>query len=111
MEDDALVALDLAEMLEELGHEVVGPFMTPARAMSACRSADVDFAVLDFNLGGRTSEPLADALLERSVPFAFLTGYRRDSLPAGYRDHVVLQKPVHLPALREALDAAGARRD
>lgn len=108
VEDEALVALDLADMLEDLGHQVVGPFMTSATALPACRFASVDFAVLDFNLGGQTSETLADALAERAIPFVFLTGYRQGSLPQGYRDFVVLQKPVHLPALRAAIDAAAA---
>jgi CheY-like chemotaxis protein len=110
VEDEALVGLDLADMLEELGHDVVGPFMTSATALSACRFASIDFAVLDFNLGTQTSEPLADALVEREIPFAFLTGYRQDSLPEGYRNFVLLQKPVHLPALRRAMDAAAAQR-
>ncbi len=107
VEDDALVALDLADLLNDLGHDVVGPFGALATACPACRNEAMDFALLDFNLGGETSAPLADRLAERLIPFVFLTGYRPGSLPARFREAAVLSKPVHPAVLARVLDTEG----
>jgi DNA-binding NarL/FixJ family response regulator len=94
VEDDALVALDLADVIRALGHEVVGPFPSAETAMSASRSDRVDYGLLDFNLGATTSAAVADTLLDRGTPFAFVTGYRPDVLPERFRRVTVLAKPV-----------------
>ena len=52
-------------------------------------------AVLDVNLNGQMSYPIAHALAARGVPFVFSTGYDKDSLLDGYRTFPVLQKPFH----------------
>ncbi|MDG4650202.1 response regulator [Roseibacterium sp. SDUM158017] len=104
VEDEALVGLDLADTLQELGHEVLGPLLTVGRAMPFCRAEHADFAILDFNLGRETSEPLADALAGEGVPFVFLTGYRPDALPARFRDRPILQKPLHPAILARVID-------
>ncbi len=76
VEDEALIALDLKRTLERMGHEVIGPFSSSGDAVSAANRKIVDLALLDVNLGdGDTSVPVAQTLAERSVPFAFLTGY------------------------------------
>lgn len=106
VEDDALVALDLADLLRELGHDVAGPYSTVRSALAGCRSGAVDFAILDFNLGQETSAPIADELTARGLPFTFVTGYRRASLPDAYRDAPLLSKPVSTRALAEAIARA-----
>ena len=60
-------------------------------------------AVLDISLDGQRSYPVADALEARGVPFAFLTGYGRDSLPSRYRFHTMLQKPFEQFELGDVL--------
>ena len=52
-------------------------------------------AVLDVNLNGEMSYPIADALVARNVPFVFVTGYDKDRMLDGYQTFSVLQKPFH----------------
>ncbi len=76
LEDEFLVALDLADQLEVAGFRVSGPFTTASDALSSIDQSPPAAAVLDVNLGGdKTSEPVALALQEQSIPFVFLTGY------------------------------------
>ena len=63
----------------------------------------LDAAVLDINLNGQMSYPVADALVARRVPFLFATGYGRDSVTNGYRSFPMLQKPFRLLELFDAL--------
>lgn len=105
LEDEILLAMDLADTLEARGHEVMGPFSTAEHAIRACADEKPDAALLDFNLGdGATSEPVADHLMAEQVPFVFLTGYRRDSLPERYSDTQIVEKPVSTGRLEELLN-------
>jgi two-component SAPR family response regulator len=106
VEDDALVALDLADMVADLGHDVVGPFTSVSAALPFCQSEHIDFAVIDFNLGRETSEKIADRLREQSILFVFLTGYRSSSLPDRFQDCCIVSKPVHSAKLQEAIETA-----
>jgi DNA-binding NarL/FixJ family response regulator len=104
VEDDALVALDLADMLRDQGYEVVGPVASVAAALGHCRGGPVDLGLLDFNLGGETSAVLADELTSRGIKFVFVSGYRRESLPARFRETPVLSKPVSPTVLLRAIE-------
>jgi DNA-binding response OmpR family regulator len=78
VEDDPLIALDLATTLEDAGATVVGPCASVAKALSflgetSARPA-VEGAVLDFDLRGETSAPIAKLLKSRGIPFIFHTG-------------------------------------
>lgn len=103
VEDDVLIALDLAMMIEEEGHEVVGPFHDAPSAVRACESLLPDFALLDYNLAGHSSEPVADCLLRHNVRFAFLTGHGPRHLPPRFQEVPVLQKPISGRALADSL--------
>ena len=66
VEDEALIAMVLADSLEDGGHEVVGPAATMAEALALCEAAPPELAVLDVNLGdGSNGVDVARALLER----------------------------------------------
>lgn len=105
LEDEILLAIDLAETLEARGHEIMGPFSTAAHAIRACTDEKPDVALLDFNLGNdATSEPVADHLTAERVPFVFLTGYRRDFLPKRFSDTPIAEKPVSTGRLDELLN-------
>ena len=93
VEDEALLALHLEDLLTDLGHQVVGHAMRVDVAMELARAGDIDFAILDINVAGTKSFPVADILCERSVPFTFATGYGAEGLMDGYRDFPVLRKP------------------
>jgi CheY-like chemotaxis protein len=104
IEDEMLVAMLLEDMLADLGCTVVGSAARVEQALAMIEAAgSLDAAVLDVNLNGQKSYSVADALVARSVPFAFATGYGQDSLMNGYRRFPLLQKPFKLLELGNAV--------
>jgi len=106
VEDEPFVALDICSCLATAGCEVVGPAGALPEAKALIEQDHFDAALLDLNLEGQTSEELARALTHKNIPFAFLTGYRRSSLPPAFRDCIMLSKPFgreQLVAVAEAL--------
>jgi CheY-like chemotaxis protein len=105
VEDEALVAMLLEDMLIDLGCTVVGIAGNIPDALSRLVNTDADGAVLDVNLGGEMVFPVADALAARGTPFVFATGYGRTGLDERYPRAPVLTKPYSRDALAEALAA------
>lgn len=105
VEDEALVAMLLEQMLEELGCVVVNLSGTVAQALDQVDKVapKVDVAILDVNLGGERVYPVADALAARDVPFMFATGYGPEGLDDLYPDRTVLSKPYVEASLVNAL--------
>lgn len=93
VEDEMMVSMLIEDMLSDLGCEVVGPASRIEDALELVKSAVIDCAVLDVNLGGQPIFPLADVLRERGAPFAFATGYGDAGLREVDRGTPVLQKP------------------
>jgi CheY-like chemotaxis protein len=93
VEDENLVALLLEDMLAELGHTVVGPVARLDKALETVQLEAFDVAILDVNINGEESYPIAEALAARGIPFVFSTGYGKKSLPAPYSERPALQKP------------------
>ncbi len=95
VEDETLVAMLLEDMIADLGGAVVGAASRVGRALDLVRElgSEIDLAVLDVNLGGEEVFPVAAALAEAGVPFAFSTGYGSAGLPEGWRNRPTLQKP------------------
>jgi chemotaxis family two-component system sensor kinase Cph1 len=103
VEDDHLVATVLAEQLEAIGYEVVGPALKMAEAEDLAQEASFDAALVDLNLSGSLATPIADILSRRQIPFLFVTGY--NELPIrSYRDVGVLHKPFPVTDLRNAIE-------
>lgn len=75
VEDEGLLALTALMALEEAGADVVGPAATLVHGLEHARADPIDAAVLDVNLRGEISFPIADALSDRGIPFLFATGY------------------------------------
>lgn len=104
VEDDALIAMELGERLDEMGYAVLGPAMTLAEAEAAAQGERPDAALLDANLAGHSSVGVAAALAARGVPVAFCTGYDEvRNLPAELKTAPVLTKPVSDDKLLAAL--------
>lgn len=103
VEDDWLIAQDLSEEVEEAGYDVLGPAHTVPQALALLQDGNPDGAILDVNLRGETSYQIAKVLAERRIPFVFLTGYASDQLRSGFRDALLLNKPVLVPELRTTL--------
>src|SRR5664280_1571579 len=100
VEDEMIVAWLLEDMLTDLGCAVIGPAGNVNQALAMIEAEAIDVAVLDVNLNGQLSYPIADAL---AAPFVFSTGYDKDRMLEGYRTCPVLQKPYHRSELSDML--------
>jgi CheY-like chemotaxis protein len=107
VEDEVLVGMLIEEMLRELGYEIAGLSTHLDQAVALARAASFDIALLDINLNGQQSFPVADAVRARGLPFLFATGYGSRIVPDPYRDVPILQKPFSLAELKGALERAG----
>ena len=94
VEDEPLIAMMMADMLTEFDFDVLGPFSTVAKAISAVDQAIVQVALLDVNLAGEMVYPLASRLRELGVPFIFMTGYSAESIESRFMEAPILKKPV-----------------
>jgi two-component sensor histidine kinase/CheY-like chemotaxis protein len=103
-EDEPIVALDVAAMLEDLGYELFAVCHTLDEAIAAVSNDSPDIALLDANLVGQSSLPLAEMLHARRVPVIFATGYQRlPELPESLSDAPILTKPLSRAPLVAAL--------
>jgi DNA-binding response OmpR family regulator len=107
VEDDVLIGMMVADMLAELGYQVVGPMRRLAAGLAAVAEESFDVAVLDVNLAGEESFPIADALEARQIPYLFATGYGPGSEELARRDRPVLTKPFSAKTLAAGLRALG----
>ncbi|MCC6777163.1 MAG: response regulator [Hyphomicrobiales bacterium] len=103
VEDEGMVAMLLEDMLADLGHEVVATVGRLELAAKAISEAKFDFAVLDVNLDGARTYPLAAMLKERDIPFVFATGYGMAGLDPEWASVPVLQKPFQLEQLERII--------
>jgi CheY-like chemotaxis protein len=105
VEDEALVAMLVEDALMDAGATIIGPASTVAEALALLeRDATLpNAAVLDLNLAGETSTPVADVLAARGVPFVVATGYGAGGLPETHSAVPVLAKPYDPEELTSAL--------
>jgi CheY-like chemotaxis protein len=103
VEDEALVAMLLEDMLLDLGCVVVGIAGSVREALGRLGGARADGAILDVNIGGEMVFPVADALAEKGTPFVFVTGYGRAGLGDRYPGAPVLTKPYSPSDLADVL--------
>jgi CheY-like chemotaxis protein len=109
VEDEAMIALMQASILEAAGCTVVGPVRRVSSALRVIAEQRIDLALLDINLGHEKVYPVADMLARQGVPFVFLTGYDSEELPPPHRTRRSLLKPCDERELLDALsDALGA---
>lgn len=87
VEDEYMIADHLAALLEDMGYEVVGPVPTTEEAIMAISNERLDAVLLDANLGGTSSAPVAVELAARRVPFVVVTGYGNIELAAPALDN------------------------
>jgi DNA-binding response OmpR family regulator len=107
VEDEVLVAMLVEEMLQELGYEIAALSPHLDVALRLARTLDYDFALLDINLNGELSFPVADAIRGRGRPFLFTTGYGNRILSGAYVGAPLLQKPFSQEELKAALERLG----
>jgi DNA-binding NarL/FixJ family response regulator len=106
VEDEALVAMDIEDVLRAAGARVVGPAMSLDDAMRLAAQADVRLAILDVDLRGQDVFPAADILRARNIPFVFHTGHgNRREISERYPDALVCKKPAANQTLLDAVTA------
>jgi CheY-like chemotaxis protein len=105
VEDEALLSLDLENMLRDLGCVVAGTAARLDDALVMARTSDFDVALLDVNLGGKRVDPVAEAIRERGTPIVYVTGYGK-TVASGF----VLEKPHSASDLERTLTSALAGR-
>jgi len=110
VEDETLLAYEIAGLLGDAGFDVIGPATTLADAVKILQEDQYDAAVLDVHLGCDTSEPVATGLIARAVSVIAITSYSRAQLPPVFEEARVLSKPVRLETLlAELRECLGAR--
>jgi two-component SAPR family response regulator len=104
VEDDILIAGMVADQLGDLGYLVAGPAHSLEDGKRLAIDAPIDGALIDVNLGkGTRSSPIADILIDRRVPFLFVTGY--NEVPEDRFRHIsLLPKPFTMERLRLAVE-------
>ena len=111
VEDEALIRMMLVDMVEELGHAVVAEAGRIEDALRLAHDPGFDIAILDINLGGPTSAPVAEILAKRAVPFVFASGYGEGGVPEGFKNRPMLRKPFQVDDLDRAIQAAVAEHE
>lgn len=103
VEDEMLVLMLIEDMLGDLGCTSIATAATVDHALSLLETKDFDLALLDVNLNGEKSYPIADALAARDVPFIFSTGYADHNTNTAHANRPVLRKPFAVQQLADAL--------
>ncbi|MHC2667033.1 response regulator [Bradyrhizobium diazoefficiens] len=108
VEDEVMIRMMVADMLEELGYKVAAEAGDIPEAMRLAEATQFDIAILDVNVNvnGKVISPVADLIKAKGCPFIFATGYGSSGLPEQYRDRPALQKPFQLDALGRTIEAA-----
>lgn len=94
VEDEPLIAMEVAEMMQDAGFDVVGPAASVAQALALIGEAACEVAILDINLGHETSEAVAHHLTNKGIPFVTVSGYNRAQMPAAYGTAPHVAKPL-----------------
>jgi DNA-binding NtrC family response regulator len=105
VEDEALIRMMLAEMVEELGHRVIAEAGNIQDAQVLAETAIFDLAILDINIAGSSIVPVAEIIDRRDLPFLFISGYGSAARPEAFIKRPALQKPLMLSKLGETINA------
>ena len=111
VEDDVMIRMLVEDMLTDLGYTVTAQAARVEEALAAAQRVDIDVAILDLNLNGQATFPVAELLAARGTPFIFATGYGEHGLPDAFRGRPLLKKPFQIDGLKRMLDAALASKN
>ena len=105
VEDEVMIRMMVADMLEELGYSVAAEAGEINEAMKLAQSTEFDLAILDVNVNGKVISPVAEVIQARNRPFVFATGYGAQGLPEEFRNRPTLQKPFQMETLAQVLSS------
>lgn len=111
LEDEPLIMLELQQLLSELGWTVVHTASDVAGAMEVAKTADFDVGILDVNVRGQTSQPVAEILRRSDVPVIVATGYGIETVLDNYPGATFLRKPYVRTELARALLQVSSRKE
>lgn len=104
VEDEAMIGMMLEDYLDMLGYRLHALATSVEEGCAIVAQGGFDAALLDCNLQGEKSWPIADRLAESGIPFLFATGGSADDLPTRYADRPTLAKPFTIGAVERALE-------
>jgi DNA-binding response OmpR family regulator len=104
VEDEPLISLMLEDWLTEMGHQPVGPADSIEKALKFVESTPFDAAILDVNIRAGRSDPVADVLQGRGIPFAFATGGTAEAVDERFAEAPRVSKPYDFDAIRRVTD-------
>jgi CheY-like chemotaxis protein len=110
VEDEMLILMNLEIALKDFGCMAICSAGSVAAALALIATQTFDAAILDINLGGEKSYPVADALDVLHIPFVFSTGNSDHGVRDDLDDHLVLRKPYSRAALLAAFERMVANR-
>jgi DNA-binding response OmpR family regulator len=110
VEDNSLLGIDLQDILEAHGCEVVGPSATVSDATTLIRREKIDVALIDYLLGDVDAAPLARLLNDKAIPFALCTGMREQEMSLRYPHTPILAKPYNPIDVCRVVDSLIAAR-
>jgi CheY-like chemotaxis protein len=103
VEDSPVVGPFTADLLDDLGCEVVGPAPNMAAGRELIEQGEPDAAIMDIHIRGERVFPLCELLEERGIPFVLTSGYADWTMPDKWRDRPRLQKPYTIDDVGDAL--------
>ena len=103
VDDEPLISMMIEDWLVELGCEVVGPARSLADGLELAASDGLNGAILDVRLGDLDSYPIAGALRERGIPFAFATGTGDMAPGSGFENALLLAKPFDFDGVKDVV--------
>jgi CheY-like chemotaxis protein len=103
VEDSPVVAPFTADVLGELGYEVVGPAPNMAAARDLVDGEEFDAAVMDIHIRGERVFSLCEVLAAKGIPFVLTSGYADWQIPDRWQDAPRLQKPYTIDQVQSAL--------
>ena len=106
LEDEPIIGFALEDMVEAIGGCVCGTAFRVAEALDLLDQRGCDAAILDVNIAGERSYPVADALAARGIPFIFASGYGDSEHPGRFASWPTVTKPYGLDDIKEALQGA-----
>ncbi len=98
-----MIGMLLEDVLIDIGCKTVEVKTSVETALEYIAEKQVDFALLDINLNGRPSYPIAEELNTRSIPFIFLSGYGAHGLNGAFSHCKTLQKPFEAKEIEKAV--------
>ena len=107
VEDEPMIGFYLEDLLEALGWQSIGVATRVNQALRLLETETPDAAILDVNLHGERSYPVADLLAARQIPYLFATGYGDTEHPEQHRGVPTITKPYTLHEVESALAICG----